>query len=125
MRTRSLGAASFILGAALAIVAVFGCNNSKSPTYPNNPPPTSSHHHAVAIQGFAFSPSSLTIAVGDTVVWTNDDSAAHTVTSDSGSELNGSVGHGESYQHIFAAAGSYPYHCTVHPSMHGSVTVQQ
>ncbi len=77
------------------------------------------------ISGFAFSPSTLTIKVGDTVTWTNQDAAKHTVTSDSGSELNSELlGKGRSYSHTFATAGTYNYHCTPHPYMTGKVIVE-
>lgn len=114
----------FLLIITAGTVLITGCGNNKS-TNPNPPPVThSSHYHAVSIQGFAFSPAALPIAVGDTVVWTNNDSASHTVTSDTGTELAGSLGNGQTYQHIFMTANSFPYHCTIHTTMHGSVTVQ-
>ena len=115
----------------LGIMSSLSCGGSSSNygTNPSPPPPPpspthSAHFHAASIQNFAFSPSSLSISVGDTVLWTNNDSALHTVTSDTGSELNGQLSPGLTYQHIFMAAGSFPYHCNIHPSMHGSVTVQ-
>jgi len=79
----------------------------------------------VQIQNFAFSPSSLTIKVGDTVTWTNKDTATHTVTSDSGGELSSpSLNKGETYSHQFASAGVYDYHCTHHPSMKAKIIVE-
>jgi len=105
---------------------VQGCGSKSNPmTSNNNPPPSSSHFHSISIQGFAFSPASLTIAVGDTVKWTNHDSAAHTATSDTGSELASSqLASGQTYQHVFLAGGTFAYHCAVHASMHGSVKAQ-
>jgi len=111
-----------LLIAGLAIIA--GCNSGKKTTNPAPPANHSSHFHAVTIESFAYSPAALTIAVGDTVSWTNNDGAPHTVTSDSGSELGGTLNTGGTYQHMFMSAGSNPYHCTFHSSMHGSVTVQ-
>ena len=77
----------------------------------------------VAIQDFSFQPSSLTIKAGDRVVWTNQDSADHTVTADDGSFGSPNLSQGETYSHTFAQAGTYGYYCALHPSMHGSVTV--
>ncbi len=78
----------------------------------------------VTIQNFAFSPKTLTVAPGTTVRWTNKDSAAHTVTSDSGSTLaSGDLSQGKSYTHTFSAAGTYTYHCAIHSFMHGTVVV--
>jgi len=79
----------------------------------------------ITIQDFAFSPLTLTIHAGDTVVWTNQDAMGHTVTSDSGGELNSStIPGGGTYSHTFAAAGTYSYHCSIHPSMKGTIIVQ-
>jgi plastocyanin len=76
-----------------------------------------------------FIPASVSIKVGDTVVWSNDDSAAHTVTS--GSPTNGPSGvfdsslliAGGTYEHTFASAGKVDYFCMVHPWMVGNVQV--
>ncbi len=77
------------------------------------------------IQNFAFSPSTITINKGDTITWTNADSAPHTVTSDSGSELNsGTINNGGVYSHTFNTAGTYKYHCAFHTSMKATVIVQ-
>lgn len=80
--------------------------------------------HEVIISNFAFSPSELTIKTGDTVAWTNNDSATHTITSDSGGELSGNVPQGQAYSHTFNSAGTYAYHCSIHTSMKGTITVE-
>src|SRR5919198_6567062 len=68
------------------------------------------HAHAtmhVAIQNFAFSPQTLTVAPGTTVIWTNKDSVAHTVTSDTGAwSGSGNLGTGQTFSHTFAKAGT-------------------
>lgn len=111
-----------LLLAALAIVYV-GCsddNNSTGSGGGNNRP----HFKQVSIQGSSYSPSSLTIAVGDTVLWTNRDGVNHTVTSNTGTELDSPMlSNGETYQHIFNTNGTFGYHCTVHPGMTGTVSV--
>ena len=85
----------------------------------------SAQTYNVLIQGFEFKPSSLTINVGDSVVWTNKDSVQHTVTSDSGNELkSSSLSNGGSYSHTFLIPGTYPYHCAPHPYMKATITVQ-
>ncbi len=99
---------------------------------PPPPPPTpgspggssSGQTINIDISGFAFSPSSITISPGDTVVWTNKDSAPHTVTSTSGAELvSGTIAAGSTFSHTFNNAGTFGYKCEFHPSMTGSVTV--
>ncbi len=110
----------------LSIILAAGCSNDDSPTNSGGGGGTSRpHFKQVSIQGNSFSPSSLTIAVGDTVLWTNQDGVQHTVTSNTGSELGSALlSNGQTYQHIFGAAGPFPYHCTVHGGMTGTVTVQ-
>ena len=78
----------------------------------------------ISISGFAFNPSSLEIEECDVVIWTNNDSFSHTVTSDSGSELGSStLINGSTYEHQFESEGDFPYHCNFHPSMTATITV--
>lgn len=78
----------------------------------------------VNIMSFAFSPQTLTISPGSTVIWTNSDSVAHTVVSDTGNEIDSpNLAQGESYSHIFTIPGTYTYHCSIHPSMTGTIVV--
>src|SRR2546422_5977612 len=80
----------------------------------------SSHYPA----GPFFSPANLTVKVGKTVTWVNKDTVAHTVTTD-GSSLfdSGVVPTGATFQFSFTTAGTYPYYCTVHPFMKGTIVV--
>ena len=81
--------------------------------------------HEVWIQGMAFDPGTKTVAVGTTITWTNKDAIAHTVTSNSGTPLSsGNIGSNGTYSYTFTVAGTYAYHCAIHPSMTGSITVQ-
>jgi plastocyanin len=81
--------------------------------------------NAVAIQNFAFSPSAITIKKGTQVTWTNKDSVTHTVTETDGQTgpNSSSVNSGSSYSFTFNTAGTYHYHCSIHPDMTGTVTV--
>jgi plastocyanin len=85
--------------------------------------------HEVFIQGMAFSPGTITVTANTTVTWTNKDAVAHTVTSntglfDSGSiSSSGTYGGGGTYSHMFSTVGTFPYHCTIHPSMTATVIV--
>lgn len=78
---------------------------------------------AVAIQGANFVPETVTISVGDTVRWTNNDDSTHTTTSDSGL-WDTTLDRGQSYSQTFTTAGTFNYHCAIHPTMTGSITVQ-
>ena len=77
----------------------------------------------MTIQNFSFQPSSLTIKAGDTVVWTNQDPTDHTVTADDGSFGSPHVPSGGTFASTFTHAGTYAYHCSIHASMTGTVTV--
>ncbi|MDD1655095.1 MAG: cupredoxin family copper-binding protein [Methanomicrobiales archaeon] len=81
---------------------------------------------SVTIQNFAFSPGNLAIAKGTTVTWTNQDAASHTVVSDASAPASfrsNSLGKGSSYSFVFTVPGTYRYHCGIHPSMTGTITV--
>ncbi len=78
---------------------------------------------AVTIQNFAFTPQNLTVKAGTVVTWTNQDGAPHTVTGDNGGPDSQHLSQGQSYSFRFDTAGTFPYHCAVHPNMKGSVTV--
>jgi len=102
-------------------------NPNKDSTKENTPPmpPTPIKTYNIEIKDMQFSPSELTIKKGDKVTWTNKDSAPHTVTSDSGSELDSaSLSTDETYSNIFNAAETYAYHCKIHPSMKGKIIVK-
>lgn len=79
---------------------------------------------AVAISGFAFSPATMTINVGDRVMWTNSDAVAHTATATGGAFDTGDIGQGQSASVRFTKAGTYAYYCTPHPSMTGTIRVR-
>ena len=79
----------------------------------------------VEIKGFSFNPKEIRIKAGESVTWTNGDSVKHTVTSDSGSELDSALlSEGETYSHTFNEAGTFDYHCTPHPSMKAKIIVE-
>jgi plastocyanin len=78
----------------------------------------------VTIQGSAFSPSNLTVKVGDTVKWTNNDKIDHTVTSDTGVFNSGNIANGATFSFTFSTAGTYSYHCSIHTFMKGTIVVQ-
>jgi len=95
----------------------------------------------VMIENFAYNPADITVPVGTTVTWTNEDNVGHTVTEgnpnspkpanlrvfdSSGEALTGKValiGPGQSWNYTFTTPGTYEYYCIVHPYMIGQVTV--
>jgi len=81
---------------------------------------------SVNIMNFKFDPTPLTIPVGTTVVWTNQDTAPHSATSDPGSAFTFDtclLQKGQSGKITFTTPGTFTYFCTVHPNMHASVVV--
>ena len=70
-----------------------------------------------------FSPSGTTITHGQTVCWQNNGTLTHTVTSDDGTSFNTNLPSGQVFLYTFPAAGSFPYHCTIHSGMTGTITV--
>jgi plastocyanin len=73
---------------------------------------------------FGFSPATLTILPGTTVTWKNMSSAPHTVTSDDGQTFDsGNIAPGGTFTFKFTVAGSYPYHCNIHPYMRATVNL--
>jgi amicyanin len=77
----------------------------------------------VDIVNFKFTPATLTIKAGTTVVWINKDSIAHTVNFSAGGVSSSVLNQNNQFTHTFTAAGSFAYICQIHPFMHGSVTV--
>lgn len=65
----------------------------------------------------------MVIAVGGKVSWQNEDSAPHTATADDGSFDTGTLDKGKLKSETFKQAGTFPYYCEIHPTMHGSVEV--
>jgi plastocyanin len=138
-----------LLAAAGALAAGCGSNNSGSGGYGGASPattaapsgtssgggraygggPTSSaaattgSGTAVTIDNFAFSPATLKVKVGQQVSWTNQQQGvAHTVTADGGT-FDHPMPAGATFSFAFTKAGSFAYHCTIHPSMHGTIVV--
>jgi plastocyanin len=79
----------------------------------------------VTMKDIKFDPKNLTVKVGDTVEWVNDDSVGHDVTADDFKSGDpGGMASGDTFEHTFEKAGTYDYVCTVHPGMEGTVTVK-
>jgi len=77
----------------------------------------------VTINNFAFDPPTLTVKVGSIVQWTNQQDTDHTVTSDTGEWDSGHLSQGQSFQQTFAKSGTFPYHCSIHSTMKGTIVV--
>lgn len=105
-------------------VVLFDCKKNSSSTYSTSSTSGNPGSNEVWIQNMAFNPTSITVPVNTTIKWTNKDNTAHTVTSTTGAFDSGTVGSGSTYSHQFTATGTYPYKCTIHSNMNGTVVVQ-
>lgn len=77
----------------------------------------------VSVGDFQFSPDTISVKVGSTVDWTNTSTdTPHTVTSDTGA-FNHTLNPGDSFRFTFTKAGTFHYHCSIHPSMTAIITV--
>jgi plastocyanin len=79
---------------------------------------------AAALSTTAYAPNPITVPVGSTVTWTNNDAITHTSTSNTNAWSSGNIGPGGTFSTTLATAGSYQYHCAIHPGMVGTITVQ-
>jgi amicyanin len=78
---------------------------------------------AVAITDFKFNPATLTVPVGSTVTWTNQDEEPHTIAAKDGSFHSPGMDTHGTYSFTFTTPGSYDYICSIHPFMTGTVVV--
>ena len=108
----------FALSLALVGCSSYGNNSNFSAS--TSPVATNS----ITINNFAFSPSVITVAVGSTVTITNNDSTAHRPLGDNADFDFGQLAPGQSASQPFSTAGTFTYHCTIHPSMTGTIEVK-
>jgi plastocyanin len=80
--------------------------------------------YTVTMDVTTFRPEALTLKAGDKVVWVNKDFFPHTATSKAAAFDSGSVATGGSWSHTFTKSGKYPYICTFHPTMKGTIRVK-
>jgi plastocyanin len=77
----------------------------------------------VQIVEFSYEPDPVVVQVGGKVIWQNQDTAPHTATADDGSFDTGTIEKGKLGSATFKEAGTFTYHCDIHPTMHGTVEV--
>jgi plastocyanin len=78
----------------------------------------------VVMKNRTYDPQQVTVKVGDTVTWVNQDSPNHDVVADNGEFKSELFANSGSFSFTFTKAGTYPYHCSIHPGMVGTVVVQ-
>jgi plastocyanin len=126
---RTLTIAAFIFMTLIAIAACSGSAGSIPSTAAASqagslsPVAPAGASTAVEMKDLAFNPASLTVPTGSKVTWTNNDTTAHTVTFDDASADSGALEPLSTFDHTFATAGTFAYHCNIHSFMHGTVSV--
>jgi len=78
----------------------------------------------VTIENFKFSPAQIVVSPGTRVIWTNKDSDPHTVDSTKNVWNSEALDTDSHFTRLFSKTGSFPYYCSIHPFMHGTVTVR-
>lgn len=128
----------FWTGCAIALILaciVAGCTSNQSTSKPQvTTQPTQiisqaplGETNSITIEKFSFNPAILTVKPGTIVTWTNRDGVDHTIVSDSGSTTqftSEKLSNGAAYTFTFNQAGTFAYHCSIHPSMKGTIVVQ-
>lgn len=114
-----------LLAGVLLLLPILGCQDgTTTPPTTSGVPAITVGANGVTLAAMSYSPANLTVKVGETVTWANNDSVPHTVTSDTRLFHTGQISPGKTATHTFTAAGTYPYHCDFHPHMTGTITVQ-
>ena len=112
----------------LFALATGACDDSDSPVTPSPAPPNSTtvsiRVGATTLGSNAYEPSPITVAVGTLVSFLNLDNTAHTSVANAGAWTSANIAPGARFNVTLATAGSYPYHCNIHPGMTGVINVQ-
>lgn len=128
----------FAVGVLAMLLFVFGllvaCGADNEPTTTSSAGPvtttggpgttTSGETVQVTMKNRTFTPKEITIRTGQTVTWINEDSLEHDVVANNGEFKSDLFGQGETFSFTFTEAGTYPYFCSIHPGMTGTVIVE-
>jgi plastocyanin len=109
-----------------------GCSGYNSPSAPSGgPTPAPAGATTVTISSgasvlttTAFGQNPLTVPVGTTISWLNNDNTTHTSVADGNQWASGNIAPGGRFNFTFASAGHFTYHCQIHPNMVGTIDVQ-
>ncbi|HEU0298238.1 MAG TPA: plastocyanin/azurin family copper-binding protein [Longimicrobium sp.] len=125
MNTRA--AYSFTCAAFAAVVASASLAGCFSERVAGNPPAENlcegTPANTIQARNYAWVQTTLTVTRGTWVTWVNCDPDIHTSTSDNGVWESGSITPNGTFSRTFDAAGTFPFHCTPHPTMQATVIV--
>jgi len=119
MTKNNVRIASVVMPVMIAMLLLFAGSSSLKA---NDQPSTA--NVAVKIDNFVFGPQAITVPVGTTVTWTNNDDIPHTAVSTDGVFKSKVMDTDEKFSYTFTKAGTYSYYCSVHPRMTGQVEVK-
>lgn len=121
----------------LALAGFAGCGDDEEDTTSNAPAETTTSQTGAApapeaapgeviMKGIRFQPAEITVKVGDTVTWKNEDPVEHDAVDEAGGQFKSELfGEGKTYEFKTTKAGVIDYVCTVHPGMTGKITVTE
>jgi plastocyanin len=118
MKTKNVWLAIFAMPAIAVMLMLVASPSAKANDQ------SSAASAEVKIDNFVFGPQTVTVPVGTTVTWTNHDDIPHTVVSTEGVFKSKVRDTDEKFSYTFTKAGTYPYYCSVHPKMTGTVVVK-
>jgi plastocyanin len=110
-----------IASVALLVAASGLLSCSSDPGAAAHPQPAT---HTVTMEAVAFKPDVLTVKVGDSVIWVNKDPFPHTATSQPGGFDSKEIGVEKTWKHTLTQPGAFPYVCSLHPTMKGTLRVE-
>jgi plastocyanin len=112
----------------IAIVALAGCSSGATTSTSGAAASgctksTATGTVAAGIVDFDFAPTAIAAKVGDVIAWTNNGAAQHNPTLDDGSCQTDAINAGATGSLTFSKAGTFPFHCAIHPAMKGTITI--
>lgn len=117
----------FVILYVFAIISISNSCTEDTVTDPHEKPGNTDKKepgvNEVWIQGSAFTPETITVTSGTTITWTNKEGIIHTVTSNNELFDSGDIKNTGTYSFKFNAAGTFSYHCKLHPTMTAKVVV--
>lgn len=109
---------------ALLTLPAWALSPSDRPALHQNRPAQDDPAETVAIKGSSFDRSSVSVRAGESVQWTNADERDHAIVADKGEFKSGTIKPGKSWTRTFDKAGTFKYHCSLHPRAKGTVKVE-
>lgn len=112
--------------ALLAAAVLAGCGSDDAGPGTSTPatPSGGVAADAIDIEDFSYKPKDAVVKVGQKIVWTNQDTAPHDVVADDGSFESETLEQGDEFAYTAEKAGSFPYICSIHPTMKATLTVE-